>query len=213
MHVSFDTIVPAQLPERLPIQIKQSTSRTSIALKLLLLLPALVIVAVPLALLAAHAVAEPTALNFLANHPLTTVQITLAVAFCTLLFVRPLQRLLARAGATRLIDISSDTVSVTERGPFRTCTWSAPLASYRGVAHHVRTSLSGVRHEMILIHPDPTRHVLLAASDKISANTLARTAALLGLSEVHARELYSFERWSPEPVATTPAPHLMPAQT
>jgi hypothetical protein len=201
MHVSFDTIVPAHPPETLPIQIKQSTSRTSIAIKLLLLLPALVIVAVPLALLAAHAVAEPTALNFLANNPLTTAQITLAATFCTLLFVRPLQRLLARAGTARLIGISSDTVSVTECGPFRTHTWSAPLASYRGVAHHVRTSLSGVRHEIILIHPDPARHVLLAVSDKISASTLARIAALLGLAEVHAHQLYSFERWSPEPVA------------
>ena len=49
-----------------------------------------------------------------------------------------------------------------------------------------------MRHEMILIHPDPTRHVLLAVGDKISANTLAQTAALLGLAEIHARELYSF---------------------
>jgi hypothetical protein len=212
MHLSFDTVVPALPPQQLPIRLEQSTSRSSIALRLLLLLPALVIVAVPLALLAAHAIAQPTALNFLANHPFASAQIALAAAVCTLLFVYPLHRLLARAGAARLVDISRETVSVTERGPFRTRTWSAPTASYRGIAHHVRSSLSGVRHEMVLIHTDPARHVLLAASDKISANTLAQTAALLGLAEVHARELYSLEWRSLEPISVTSAPHLIAAR-
>ena len=68
-----------------------------------------------------------------------------------------------------------------------------------------------MRHEMILVHPDPARHVLLAVGDRISADTLARTAVLLGLPEVHARELYASERAPRRPPAT-PAPRLVPAQ-
>lgn len=212
MHVSFDKVVPEQVPNQLPIRFEQSTSRASIVLRLLLLVPALVIVAVPLTLLAAHAVAEPAALHFLAEHPLTTVQISLAIAICALLFVRPLQRLLVRAGAKRQVEIAAGTVRVTDWGPLRTRAWSEALSGYRGVAHHVRTTLSGMRQEMILVHPDPARHVLLAVGDNISKETLARTAALFNLPEVHARELYGFERWRPLHAPITPEAPLAPAQ-
>lgn len=209
MHVSFDKVVPAQPPDAFPIRLEQSTSGASVLLRLLLLVPALVALAVPLMLLAAHAVAEPKALAFLADHPLSSVQIALAAAIWSILFVWPLQRLVARAGRTRIVDILQGKVAVTEQGLLRTRAWSEPLASYRGLAHHVRTSLSGVRHEIILVHPDPARHVLLAVREGISAEAVARTAALLGLGQVHARELYAFER--SQSTASLSAPHLVPA--
>jgi len=211
MHFSFDKVVSSQPPDQLPIRLEQSTSRASIVLRLLLLIPALAALAIPLMLLAAHAVAQPAALDFLAEHPRSSAQIALAVAIWSILFVWPLQRLLACAGRTRVVEISPRMVTVTERSLLRTRTWSAPLASYRGLAHHVRSSLSGVRHEMVLVHPDPARHILVATSAGISANAVARTAALLGLGQAHARELYAFER--PRSCAAAPVPHLVPVQS
>jgi hypothetical protein len=205
MHVTFDRIVPACLPAELPIRLEQATLRTGIVLRLILLIPALAIVAVPLTMLAAHAVAEPTAWHYLTGHPLTAMQILLAIGLCIVLFVLPLRRLLARAGATRVVEIGAGTVAVTDRGLLRTHAWSTPLAGYRGVAHHVRTGLSGVRHELILVHAEPARHVLLAIGPSLSAEALARTAGLLGLSVIQARELYA-----PSP-APSSLPDLLPA--
>jgi hypothetical protein len=190
MHVGFDHIVPAQAPEELPIRLEQSILRTGVVLRLLLLIPALAVVAFPLTLFAAHAVAEPSAWQFLAGHPLATAQIVLAVALCAVLFVFPLQRLLVRAGARRVVEIAAGTVTVTDRSLLRTRMWSVPLASFRGVTRHVRTGLSGVRHELVLVHADPARDVLVAIGASISAETLARAAALLGLPEIHTRAPY-----------------------
>lgn len=190
MHVSFDQIASPTGLDRLPIRLEQSLSRVSVLFKLLLLVPALAAVAIPLLLLAAHAAAKPGTLALLREHPLTAVQIALGIALWSALFVYPLRLLLTRAATKRLVDISADTVCVAEHGLLRTRIWSAPLNTYRGVAHQVRSSLSGVRHELILVHADPGRHVLLTVDDAISRKTLERAAALLRLPEVPARRLY-----------------------
>jgi len=192
-HVGFDRVTPATALERLPIHLEQSTSHVSVALKVLLLVPALAGLAVPLALLGAHAMAEPTAFTMLTDHPMTAFQVGLGLSLWCALFVWPLRMVLARAGATRVIDITADMVHVTDRGPLRTSTWSEPLGCYRGVAHCVRSSLSGVRHEMILVHADPRRHVLLAAAPSMPQSLLTRMTSLLDLPEIPARNLYAPE--------------------
>jgi hypothetical protein len=163
----------------------------------LLLVPALAGLAVPLALLGAHAMAEPTAFTMFSDNPMTAFQVGLGLTLWCALFVWPLRMVLARAGAARVIDISTDMVRVTDRGPLRNTTWSEPLGCYRGVAHYVRSSLSGVRHEMILVHADPRRHVLLAAAPSMPQSLLTHTASLLGLPEIPARNLYARERHRP----------------
>ena len=130
------------------------------------------------------------------------MQLVLAIGLSTVLFLLPLQRLLTRAGTRRLVEIAEGSVTVTDRGLVRTRAWSVPLASYRGIAHHARTGLSGVRHELILVHADPARHVLLAIGPSLSAEVLVRTAGLLGLPIAHARELYA-------PSLAPPLPDLL----
>jgi hypothetical protein len=193
-HVGFDRVTPATALEQLPIHLEQSTSYTLVALKALLLVPALAAVAVPLALLGAHAMAEPAAFTLLASHPVTAIQIGLGLTLWCALFVWPLRLVLARAGAARVVDITADMVRVTDRGPLRSATWAEPLGCYRGVAHYVRSSLSGVRHELILVHADPSRHVLLAAAPAMPQSLLTRTSMLLNLPEIPARTLYGAER-------------------
>ena len=77
-----------------------------------------------------------------------------------------------------------------QRTPFGSTAWSVPLASYSGIAHHVRASLSGLRHELILVHPDPAKNLLVAVADRIPQATLDRAKALLRLPEVPAKSLY-----------------------
>jgi hypothetical protein len=190
LHVSFDRIASPTGLDQLPIRLEQSTSRGSLMSRLLLLIPALAALAVPLSLLAAHAVAEPESLALLGQHPLTAMQIALGIGLWLALFVYPLRVLIARATTKRLVYISSDRVRVAERGLMRTRTWSAPLSAYRGIAHHVRSSLSGLRHELILVHADADRHVLLKVDDRISQTALEKAASLLQLPQVSARNLY-----------------------
>jgi hypothetical protein len=211
VHVGFDRVTPASALETLPIHLEQSTSHASVVLKALLMVPALAAVAVPLALLGAHAMAEPTAFALITDHPMEAAQIALGLTLWCALFVWPLRLVLARAGAARVIDITADMVRVTDRGPLRSATWSEPLGDYRGVAHTVRTSLSGVRHEMILVHPDPRRHVLLAAAPAMPQSLLTRTASLLGLPEIPARDLHAGERRRLTPAQSETAPVALPA--
>ena len=211
VHVGFDRVTPASALETLPIHLEQSTSHASVVLKTLLMVPALVAVAVPLALLGAHAMAEPAAFALITDHPTEAVQIALGLTLWCALFVWPLRLVLARAGAARVIDITADMVRVTDRGPLRSATWSEPLGDYRGVAHYVRTSLSGVRHEMILVHADPRRHVLLAAAPAMPQSMLTRTASLLGLPEIPARDLHAGERRRLTPAQSETAPVALPA--
>lgn len=211
VHVGFDRVTPATALESLPVHLEQSTSHASVVLKALLMVPALAAVAVPLALLGAHAMAEPAPFTMLAEHPMEAVQISLGLMLWCALFVWPLRMVLARAGAERVIDITADTVRVTERGPFRSATWAEPLGAYRGIAHYVRTSLSGVRHEMILVHADPRRHVLLAAAPTMPQSLLTRTASLLDLPEIAARDLYASPRRHIAPAQAEDAPVTMPA--
>ena len=75
----------------------------------------------------------------------------------------------------------------------RAAAWSEPLAQYAGVAHRVRASLSGLRHELILVHRKPSRSILLDVSQRIAAEDAARVANLLGLAEISSREAFNLD--------------------
>jgi hypothetical protein len=190
LHFGFDQVAAPTGLDRLPLRLEQSVSRGSVVSKLLLLVPALAAVAIPLFLVAAHAVAEPSTLGVLRQHPLTALQIALGLALWSALFVYPLRLLLARAATRRLVHISPDRVAVIERGLLGTRAWSAPLDTYRGIARCVRSSMSGVRHELVLVHADPRRHVLLQVGDTIPQSAVDKAAALLRLPEVPVRSLH-----------------------
>jgi hypothetical protein len=115
---------------------------------------------------------------------------------------------------TRTVDIDERTVTVTEGSRFRTWTWSAPLSSYTGLAHHLRASLSGTRHELILVHPERDKCVLLSLADTMAQCEVDRVAALLGQKEIPSSELYRFKlpmpRFAPPTWrhAATPSPYV-----
>jgi hypothetical protein len=156
-----------------------------------MLLPAMAIVFVPLSFVIAHATGETPTFAKLSERPFSVVQIGLGIAVWCALFVLPVRDVVMRLGSRRTVRIEDGTVQVADKTPFGETKWSMPLASYQGIAHHTRASLSGLRHELILVHPDPAKNVLLAVGDRIHQSTLDRAKDLLRLPEVPARALYA----------------------
>jgi hypothetical protein len=53
----------------------------------------------------------------------------------------------------------------------------------------VRTSLSGARHELVLVHADPAHNVLIGLAPSMPQQHIDRVAILLGLLEIPASAL------------------------
>lgn len=177
--------------EHLPEVVIARTPRGSHVVTILMLIPVLLAVVAPVILLAFAASASPSALALLTDRPLAAIQSFIGLAIWTGLFIVPLKRILSRLGAERTVRLNPDSIDVTDVTLLRKRTWSAPLADYAGIAHHVRSSLSVLRHELVLVHPDARKNVLLAVADRIPQSTIDRAKTLLGLPEVPARSLYN----------------------
>lgn len=203
----FDVVQPAAAFERLPIHIVQKPSRGRLIARLLLILPAVAAVAVPLLAMVFHAVRDPDWLALVAARPLAAAQITAGLALCVGLFVLPASRAVMQIGARREVEIADGQVHIADSTLLGRRTRTVPLSGYVGVAHHIRASLSGLTHEILLVHRDPVMTITLTTADAISQSTLDRTKALLNLPEVSPGVLYGRDR--AEGVAATAA--LAPA--
>ena len=189
----FETIVPAAPPTSLPLTIRQTTSIAGSLGKLALLLPATVALLSPFLLLADHLIAEPTSRQALMERPVSTAQLVIGLAFWAVLFAWPLKRLVARFARSREIAIAGGMVEVVDRGVLGRRTWCEPVASYCGVVHVVRSSVSGSRHEVLMLHPKRRHSVLVAACDRISEGDVRDIAALFSLPVIPASALYALQ--------------------
>jgi hypothetical protein len=175
--------------DRLPFSVEQKSSRASALIMLLLLIPAVVTILVPVGLLAAFATQT---FGAAVEHPEAAAQVGLGFGVWTLLFVLPAKRLIQRFGTARQVRIEMGLVTVRERGIFGARGWAAPLSEFSGVTHHVRSTLSGVQHELFLVHSDRSKSVLLHAGAQIPHASIEGAAALFGLPHVPAGALYRF---------------------
>lgn len=187
----FESVEPAHAFDCLPLETMQTTSRMGLCIKLALLVPAVAAFSVPVVLVGSHAIAEPQILSELSVAPVTALQIIAGLAIWLLLVAVPLARLLHRAGLERHVRIGDGSVDVRDRRLLGTRAWSEQLPGYAGIAHHMRASLSGLRHELILVHgSDRAKDVLLTIAPHISQGRLERAATLLGLPVLPARAIY-----------------------
>ena len=184
---AFETILPNGPITALPLNLVQTASRTSPLLMLALALPAAVAALTPFFLIAHHAAQDA---SLLMDRQATSLLLAVALAIWAALFGWPIARRALRSGQRRRIAISATKVTVSDAGLLRTETWSEPLLTYRGIAHHVRSSLSGTRHELILIHPDPARSLLLRAADRIGQPEIDQLTQLLGCREIAPQVFY-----------------------
>lgn len=200
----FDRVEPP-MPTTLPIRLDQDCAQRSTAFYLFLVVPAAAIVITAAASVLAQALTLPGARALLQQRPALAFEIFAAAGFLLFLLTVPARRLLARLTATRTVDIADGHVTVTDATCFNRWTWSAPLASYLGVAHHVRASLSASRHELILVHPEREKSILLCVAPKTTQGEVDRVASLLGQRQVPPSELYRFKGLWPRMV-TQPLP-------
>lgn len=178
---------PAAL-DSLPIRLAQHSSYASALIMLGLMVPALLLTAlVPIGLLAAFA---SPALDVAADHPAAAAQALIGLVISMALFGVPASRAIRRLGRGRTIEIDASTVTVSDTGPFAVRVWQAPLSDFHGITHMVRATLSGSRHELILVHPERGRSLLLCTADRMSQATVDSTAALMHLPQIPAGELY-----------------------
>jgi hypothetical protein len=174
---------------RLPVTIEHASSRASAAVGALLLPPVVTVMIGPASLLLASAAPVlPSALD----NPMAAAQVAVGLAAWTGLFVAPVWRLLQRFGGCRSVHIAGDMVTVREQTLARTSIRRMPLSAFAGIAHHVRSTLSGVRHELYLVHRKRGQSLLIHSADTISAATIAAVGTLLGLPTIPAAELYRF---------------------
>ncbi len=193
-HSAFVSETPVPALESLPIRLQQSASRGSALSRLLLVLPAVLALSVPLGAIAINAAGDPASLALLAERPLATAQIATGLLLWVGLFVLPAQRALSRLWNRRTVEIADGMVQVEDRTVFGSSRWSMPIDAYLGLAHHIRASLSGLTHEIVLVHADSARTVTLLSADKVTQSTFDGAKLLLGLPEVPPRMLYQSEQ-------------------
>jgi hypothetical protein len=187
----FDRVEPP-VPAELPIRLVATCSHRAAALMLVLAVPFVIAIGIATVMLILHALFAPAARAVVVQHPALGLEILVAVAFWTYLLGWPLKRLVDRLSLSRTIEINAAAVTVSERGYFQAHSWTVPLVAYSGVAHHVRASVSGTRHELILVHPHRDKSVLLSLSASVAQAEVDRVAALLGHKEISPGVLYRF---------------------
>ncbi|MEQ1613614.1 MAG: hypothetical protein ABL904_12740 [Hyphomicrobiaceae bacterium] len=185
--------VETPLEASLPMTLDRHNSSTSVLIAGAFIAIAATVLLAPFSLLMASAANDPASFLMTVQQPAIALQLGLAfftgVAFVAL----PLRRLLRRSMQPRRIVISGDRVAATNHRDGAPA-WSEPLSAYRGIAHHIRTSLSGAQHEIVLVHPDATKSIVLTSADRIDQPQIDAMAALLDVCEVPARTLYQGRR-------------------
>lgn len=197
----FDRVEPSTI-SRLPLRLVETCSRRAAIVMLVVTIPLVVFLAVASYGLLMQAAAAPTVRTVVAAHPAIGLEVLAGIAVWLYLLGLPLQRLARRLSISRTVEIDDGTVRVIEQGYFRTRSWVAPLAAFQGVAHHVRASLSGTRHELILVHAERDKSILLNLSSQVSQAEVERVATLLGHKEIPPSSLYRFHALRPRVGAT-----------
>ncbi len=188
MHgaIAFDQVEPKPDFEMLPVSVILTTSRAGSVIQLLMLAPMMVMLAVPLSLLGAFASPAVSPFEHLASHPLTALKIGAGLVIWVAMFVWPLRRIVTRMGASRSIAIDGNKVTVIDKSPFGSTTWSEPVSGYMGIAHRIRASLSGNLHELVMVHADPSKSILVTVADRMPQATIDKARTLLNLPELAA---------------------------
>jgi hypothetical protein len=187
---AFELIEVSGDPSGLPITIRQTNSKLAKLPGLFLMSVLAALVVLPQLGFAIYAFTSADVRQALITHPAVAVELALAFVFWIGLIVWPLRNILIALISDRFVDIRDGQVQVIDRTPFSTSLWQMPLAGFDGVALNTRSSLSGVRQEVVLVHPNRNRSIILAAADRIDGQEFDRLCRALSLPVVPASLLY-----------------------
>jgi hypothetical protein len=171
------------------IRIVQLPARRTTGLLLLALFAVAALLLSPYFLIVTAALADQTVRDVASARPLATAQILAGLAFWLILLGFPIYRLLDALTRSRAIEITDGRVWVSDRAFGRVSSWNAPLTEFLGVAPFLRATHSGVRHELILVHPDRQRSLLIAMAPRLMQSDVNPVLAALGLAELPPRVL------------------------
>ena len=183
----FETILPDAPVSGFPVVLRQTPSRAAPFILFALALPAAVLSLFPFVVLGEHLSRDP---SLLIRNAGAIVALTTTGLLWLALFAWPIAVRIGRAATRREVEITSREVRVLDHHLLGHQSWSEPFHRYSGLTHRVRSSLSGTRHELILVHPNPARSVLVRASTRISATEIEATAAVFGCPEIAPRVIY-----------------------
>lgn len=176
-------------PGALPIELEQRTDTSRSVASALLALPFAGLTGLLVGVAAQSLLIDP---DGLVARPATSLGLVGATLLTGLIAAVPLSAAFARLGRRQSVSVTGDEVRVRECSLLGDRQWRAPLSSFAGVAHRIRSSLSGVRHEIVLVHADPSRSILLAIAPRVTLADLERMAETLRRpvirSDVHLPE-------------------------
>lgn len=166
------------------IAIEQVPARRTTAVLLAALIGCAAVLLSPFYMIATAALADQAVRDAVATRPVAAAQILVGLAFWLVLFGFPIYRLLDTLSRRRSIAIADGRVTVIDRMFGTDRVFSAPLSDFAGVAPYLRATLSGVRHELILVHPDRERSVTIAMAPRLLQSEVDQAVAALGLREL-----------------------------
>lgn len=166
----------------------------------------------PVVLIAGDAMSNTQVIHTLLEHVGSTLLLAAGIVLGVVMMTFPLRAGLARLGGATKVHMADGLVHVERRGVFGPERWSEPLSRFCGVTHHIRATLSGARHEIILVHPEPGKDILLHLANRHPQEGAEHFAGLLGLGEMQPKELYSRRRTAPVKVSGRAQPAELRAQ-
>jgi len=182
---AIDRMTPSMPDFSAPILvIEQLPARRTTGMLLAVLLLVAAVLLSPFYMIATTALADQALRDAVSTRPLASLQILTGLAFWLVLLGFPIYRLVNALTRSRTIEISGRQVTVIDRAFGGDQSWSAPVSEFLGVAPHLRASLSGVRHELVLLHPDRTRSLLIAMQPRLVQSEVDRVVSALGLTEL-----------------------------
>jgi hypothetical protein len=196
---AFERIEISAGLDHLPFTIRQSNSKLAKLPGLFLMTTLAALIVLPQLAFAIYALTSADVRTALAEHPTIAVELALALMFWAGLILWPLRNILIALISDRFVDIRNGEVKVIDQTPFSTTLWQMPLASFEGVALHTRSSLSGVRQEAVLIHPNKNRSIILIAAEHIGGTEFDKLCQTLALPAVPAGRLYDLGDKPPRP--------------
>lgn len=175
-----------------PIILRQN-NRTFARLPGLLLMTTMAgLIVAPQIALAAYAFGSPEVRASLIAHPWATVELAVALCFWMGLVCWPVRSMLSALICHRFVEIRGVEVQVIDKTQFSTSLRRTPLTTYEGIALDERSSLSGIRHEATLVHPDRRRSVILMVAEHIGEAEVQELCRVLGLTRIPAGSQHEF---------------------
>lgn len=212
---AVDRIIPATPIDQLPIRLELAGSRGGLAIALILLVSAVAFLLTPFMLVGSLAAFQTEAFLKADITWISGLQLAFGFAMALCLTAYALRRVRMAWGSAATVEIGHGVVAVVERRFGVSHRWSLPVTEFLGLAHNVRTSLSGARHELVLVHADPARNVLIGLAPSMPQQHIDRVAILLGLMEIPASSVAGKRAQQARPVQPaayeqTPIPALSP---